>query len=543
VSTREWDRSRDDRDQSSADRAERRSRERWSQRSGGSSSPSIYDDDTWSGGPGGGRSIDGHDEYGRGGYGRGGSDRGGSDRGGSDRGGSDRGGADRGGGSDRGSYRRPSRGGDDTDWRRDSRGRIDDGDIADWRRDDRGRSGDRDERRSGRRSRGDDRGEGPTPETGRWSARQDRWVPTSRSSDDTDYNIRRMDDTSEIRVPKRRPGEGRVLDHDDWLELPSQPALPSTPSSAAPSDPYWGAPSNDPAPRRRAGSGDAYWGPPPNPVSIPEPDPTDPYWGDTPTAIIPPVTRYTRALPAPPPPRPPRMAPPPRTAPPPIPRSPVPLPPPEPDPLPIPDREPRPQVDYRGNVRTPRRESESRPRESGAGYRTSATDTSSWRASVAARTNDDLYGDERAPAPRRAPQVPPQRSRSAYDYDTGFEREAAPAAPDDKPNYVTTAAATVSWFVLPAIAFMVWMLFLSTDPKKSANCNNPTGAGCVSPRAEALQTLFNHIPQIAIAAVVSILIALLIRRIATTWRTLTVGFASAVIGGGLSTVVFTVIGQ
>ena len=192
----------------------------------------------------------------------------------------------------------------------------------------------------------------------------------------------------------------------------------------------------------------------------------------------------------------------------------------------------------------PRRDSDTRPRESGAGYRRSATDTSSWRAAARARTNDDLYGDDRAAGPQGSQQRTPQRSRTAYDYDTGFEREPDPvAAPDDKPNYVTTAAATGSWFVLPAIAFMVWMLFLSTDPKKSTNCTNPTGAGCVSPRTEALQNLFNHIPQIAIAAVVSILLALVIRKIATTWRTVTVGFASAVIGGGLSTVVFTVIGQ
>src|SRR5690348_13602241 len=57
----------------------------------------------------------------------------------------------------------------------------------------------------------------PAPETGRWSARQDRWIPQPRSTDDTDYRIKRfVDDTGEMAIQPPRPGQGQVLDHDEF---------------------------------------------------------------------------------------------------------------------------------------------------------------------------------------------------------------------------------------------------------------------------------------------------------------------------------------
>ena len=56
------------------------------------------------------------------------------------------------------------------------------------------------------------------PETGRWSTRHNRWVPYQRTNDDTDFAIGRFEDTGDVTGERERPGQGRVLDHDDWYE-------------------------------------------------------------------------------------------------------------------------------------------------------------------------------------------------------------------------------------------------------------------------------------------------------------------------------------
>ena len=64
------------------------------------------------------------------------------------------------------------------------------------------------------------------PETGRWSTSGNRWVPHQRPPDDpaypdSDYSIRRFEDTGELWNPNRpRPGQGHVLDNHDWYEDP-----------------------------------------------------------------------------------------------------------------------------------------------------------------------------------------------------------------------------------------------------------------------------------------------------------------------------------
>ncbi|WP_344610951.1 hypothetical protein [Dactylosporangium salmoneum] len=51
-------------------------------------------------------------------------------------------------------------------------------------------------------------------ETGRWDPRQERWIPQQRASERDDYGI----EPFPARSDPRRPGQGRVLDHDDWVE-------------------------------------------------------------------------------------------------------------------------------------------------------------------------------------------------------------------------------------------------------------------------------------------------------------------------------------
>ncbi|WP_432982526.1 hypothetical protein [Dactylosporangium sp. CA-233914] len=54
----------------------------------------------------------------------------------------------------------------------------------------------------------------PSPETGRWDPRQEQWIPQQqRAPEQDDYRIEPFPARSD---PQRRPGQGRVLDHDEW---------------------------------------------------------------------------------------------------------------------------------------------------------------------------------------------------------------------------------------------------------------------------------------------------------------------------------------
>jgi hypothetical protein len=96
----------------------------------------------------------------------------------------------------------------------------------------------------------------------------------------------------------------------------------------------------------------------------------------------------------------------------------------------------------------------------------------------------------------------------------------------DANGYLAAALSTVAWFVVPSLTFLGWVLFLDAGP-----------------RNEALRNLSNGAPWIGITVAASIVLALVLRRLATGWRALTVGFASAVVGAGVATVLFTVVSQ
>lgn len=90
---------------------------------------------------------------------------------------------------------------------------------------------------------------------------------------------------------------------------------------------------------------------------------------------------------------------------------------------------------------------------------------------------------------------------------------------------------TTGCYVLPALAFVSWLATFSDTP--------PAGCGleaCDSPRAHAIASFVAAWPRFTLALSISLLVALVLRAIGTTWRTLTMALAAAVVGGGLSTV-------
>ncbi|MGX1613645.1 hypothetical protein ACWIF8_07100 [Micromonospora chalcea] len=99
---------------------------------------------------------------------------------------------------------------------------------------------------------------------------------------------------------------------------------------------------------------------------------------------------------------------------------------------------------------------------------------------------------------------------------------------------------TVACYLVPAVLVVVGLLFLSGQPP--AGCvTDITGGGCDSPRTHALDSLVSAAPRFGLALVSSLVVAVLLRQVGTTWRSATVALAAAVVGGGLSTVVISAV--
>jgi hypothetical protein len=99
---------------------------------------------------------------------------------------------------------------------------------------------------------------------------------------------------------------------------------------------------------------------------------------------------------------------------------------------------------------------------------------------------------------------------------------------------------TVACYVVPAVALFVWLLTLSGQAP--AGCvTDLTGGGCDSPRAHAIGSFVAGGPRFGLALVASLVVAVLLRQVGTTWRAASVALASAVVGGGLSTVLISVV--
>lgn len=130
----------------------------------------------------------------------------------------------------------------------------------------------------------------------------------------------------------------------------------------------------------------------------------------------------------------------------------------------------------------------------------------------------------------------PDDDYSDWDAPDDDDDEVEPPRPR---SYVYAALAALGWFIIPVAIYLGYAFLLNDQPPPG--CNGTATPECLTPRAEALQNLFGNVPLVTITVSVSILLALVLRRIASGWRTLTVGFASAVVGAGAATVLFTVV--
>jgi hypothetical protein len=100
---------------------------------------------------------------------------------------------------------------------------------------------------------------------------------------------------------------------------------------------------------------------------------------------------------------------------------------------------------------------------------------------------------------------------------------------EDAPGFLHTALVTTAWYTIPLLLYTMYVLTLDGSAQ--------AGDG-QSPRQNALNGLLGGMPRVGVALVTSLAVALLIRAISRGWRAATIGFASAVVGGGAATVIF-----
>ncbi|MFI5834357.1 hypothetical protein ACIA5A_11840 [Micromonospora sp. NPDC051300] len=99
---------------------------------------------------------------------------------------------------------------------------------------------------------------------------------------------------------------------------------------------------------------------------------------------------------------------------------------------------------------------------------------------------------------------------------------------------------TAACYLVPAVLLFLGLVFL--DGQAPAGCvTDISGGGCDSPRAHAFASLSAAAPRFGLALVSSLVVAVLLRQVGTTWRSATVALAAAVVGGGLSTVVISAV--
>ncbi|GIM98223.1 hypothetical protein [Paractinoplanes toevensis] len=83
---------------------------------------------------------------------------------------------------------------------------------------------------------------------------------------------------------------------------------------------------------------------------------------------------------------------------------------------------------------------------------------------------------------------------------------------------------TVIWYGVPIVLFIIYMLVANSGSQ-----------------SHALDTLASAAPQFLISLVLSVLVAVGIRRFSSSWKAISVGLAAAVVGGGLATVLASAI--
>ena len=115
-----------------------------------------------------------------------------------------------------------------------------------------------------------------------------------------------------------------------------------------------------------------------------------------------------------------------------------------------------------------------------------------------------------------APPADRTRASRAADHDRDSSAE--------EPEYGPVLGYTGAWYGLPAVLHLIWLVTLNGDRQALAG-----------------RALVASLPWLAAALVVSLVVAGLLRWMVLGWRSLTVSFAAAVIGAGVTTIAHSLV--
>ncbi|WP_173077902.1 hypothetical protein [Phytohabitans rumicis] len=140
-----------------------------------------------------------------------------------------------------------------------------------------------------------------------------------------------------------------------------------------------------------------------------------------------------------------------------------------------------------------------------------------YREETSSRTAATGWQRPVAPSSRQRPASAPsiRRRPSAEEMDDDFA-ERTPG------GVLAAVLATLGWYAVPLVLFVVYTLFQSDN-------------------SLALGSLSGSATRFAAALAISLIVAVLLRWVSTSWRSVSVGLAAAVVGGGLSTVLLSAI--
>ncbi|GAA3780978.1 hypothetical protein GCM10022225_81700 [Plantactinospora mayteni] len=109
---------------------------------------------------------------------------------------------------------------------------------------------------------------------------------------------------------------------------------------------------------------------------------------------------------------------------------------------------------------------------------------------------------------------------------------------DPQPSGPLTAVLyTAAWYAVAVLAVFVWILTL--DASVPVDCVPGVSGACESERGQAMSALLAAVPRFLAALATGLVVAALMRWFNRTWRAVTIGLSAAVVGGGLSTVIFS----
>jgi hypothetical protein len=142
----------------------------------------------------------------------------------------------------------------------------------------------------------------------------------------------------------------------------------------------------------------------------------------------------------------------------------------------------------------------------------------------------------RSTGPTRRPAVEAARRRRAAPLSRRLEDDLL----DPRPSGPLAAALyAAAWYAVPVLVLLVWVLTL--DAGVPVSCVPELAGSCESEQERAIAALLDGLPRFGAALATSLVLAVLLRWVNRSWRVVSIGLAAAVIGGGLTTLLFSVI--